>query len=118
MKGMEGKPICVVNTNGFYDGFVLQLQRAHDEGILYGTVESYFHVETDVVAALDWCVETIKQRGPIEKGSSGKYTDDRLTKRVTNEPAKPVVDVKSIAWLTVGVVVGLVVAKVFTCSRK
>ena len=32
MKGMEHKAICVVNVDGYYDGFIVQMQRSHEEG--------------------------------------------------------------------------------------
>lgn len=59
MKGMNRKPIVVVNLDGFYDGFLMQIHRAHRDGILYGNAESYFHVENDSIKALDWCIKSI-----------------------------------------------------------
>ena len=32
MKGMVFKPICLINTDGFYDGFAVQMERAQKEG--------------------------------------------------------------------------------------
>lgn len=32
MKGMRFKPICLINTDGFYDGFVVQMDRSQKEG--------------------------------------------------------------------------------------
>ena len=32
MKGMVYKPICLVNTDGYYDGFLVQMERSHKEG--------------------------------------------------------------------------------------
>ena len=32
MKGMKFKPICLINTDGFYDGFVVQMDRSQKEG--------------------------------------------------------------------------------------
>lgn len=59
MKGMTKKPIVLVNLDGFYDGFLMQLHRAHLDGILYGSVSSYIHVESNVLSALDWCVQEL-----------------------------------------------------------
>jgi hypothetical protein len=59
MKGMAKKPIVLVNLDGFYDGFLMQLHRAHLDGILYGSVSSYIHVESNVLSALDWCVQEL-----------------------------------------------------------
>jgi uncharacterized protein (TIGR00730 family) len=55
MKGMGKKPICVVNIDGFYDGFQIQLQRAFDDGLLYNTVADFFYVAVSVQEALQWC---------------------------------------------------------------
>jgi len=55
MKGMGKKPICVVNVDGFYDGFKMQLQRAFDDGLLYNTVADFFYVAVSVDDALRWC---------------------------------------------------------------
>eukprot|EP01039_Chlorochromonas_danica_P005854 gene5852-6447_t len=60
MKGLEAKPIVLVNVHGFYDGFLLQMQRAYEDGILYGKAETYYHVENDVEAALNYCVQAIR----------------------------------------------------------
>ena len=32
MKGMKFKPICLINTDGFYNGFVVQMDRSQKEG--------------------------------------------------------------------------------------
>jgi predicted Rossmann-fold nucleotide-binding protein len=70
MKGMNKKPIVVVNLDGFYDGFLMQMRRAHKEGILYGHVETYFHVESDPIAALDWCERTYQQGDAVKEMES------------------------------------------------
>lgn len=122
MKGMEGKPVCVVNTDGFYDGFVMQLQRAFDEGILYGSLESYFHVETDPIAALDWCVETVKAQGNV-KSKPLSDVDTRMNKReestftVKATPTSVVITpakfdyFKGMTIFAVGIVIGAVVSR-------
>ncbi|KAJ1438761.1 hypothetical protein B484DRAFT_323946 [Ochromonadaceae sp. CCMP2298] len=56
MKDMDNKPICLANIQGFYDGFIMQMQRARKDGILYHEVDEYFHVEDTAKGALDWCV--------------------------------------------------------------
>lgn len=61
-KDLTGKPICLVNTDGFYDGFITQIQRASQEGLLYGTVDSYFHVCDDPKSALDWCIANVSKK--------------------------------------------------------
>lgn len=60
MKGMGGKPICVINVDGFYDGLILQMERARMEKMLYDSIEDYFHVENNVESAVDWCVANVR----------------------------------------------------------
>lgn len=68
MKDMSLKPICVVNQDGFYDGSILQMKRAFQDGILYQDVEEYFHVESNVTDALTWCQEALEssRKVPID----------------------------------------------------
>jgi cytokinin riboside 5'-monophosphate phosphoribohydrolase len=80
MKGMTVKPIVVVNIDGYYDGFLEQLHRAQRDGILYHQVEDYFHIESDVEKALDYC---IKHAGELQSAHSGhcNHSDDRKVER-------------------------------------
>ena len=55
MKNLNNKPICVVNVEGFYDGFIQQLKAASLSGLLYAPPENYFKVFTDPKDALDYC---------------------------------------------------------------
>lgn len=61
MKNLTHKPFCLVNIDGFYDGFISQMHRAKADGLLYLDIEQYFHVTDDVEAALTWCVAKIKE---------------------------------------------------------
>jgi uncharacterized protein (TIGR00730 family) len=54
MNNFHNIPICLLNINGFFDHTVLQMQRAAEDGVLYGDVESYFHVANSPRDALDW----------------------------------------------------------------
>jgi hypothetical protein len=40
---MKYKPICIVNIDGYYDGFVIQMKRSFEEGLLYDEVSIYMH---------------------------------------------------------------------------
>jgi hypothetical protein len=52
---MEGKPICVINIDGFFDGSIMQLHRAAKDDLLYlSDLDEYFHVENSAEAALQW----------------------------------------------------------------
>jgi hypothetical protein len=50
MKGMKYKPICIVNIDGYYDGFVIQMKKSFEEGLLYDEIDKYFFVADDVVS--------------------------------------------------------------------
>jgi uncharacterized protein (TIGR00730 family) len=52
MKGLTGKPIIVLNIDGYYDGFVAQLDRASKEKLLYNQTEEYFAVATSPAHAV------------------------------------------------------------------
>ena len=75
-KGLTDKPIVVVNIDGFYDGFVQQLCRASQEGLLYGTVQSYFHVCDNPKDALAWCASN------CSKLSEGSEIDSAVAPRM------------------------------------
>jgi uncharacterized protein (TIGR00730 family) len=90
MKGMDHKPICIVNLDGFYDGFLAQMRRAHREGILYGNIDTYFHVEDDPLVALDWCVTTFKNGQTLkETASLIEHIKENNVERV-KERTKPI----------------------------
>ncbi len=120
MKGMEGKPVCLVNIEGFYDGFIAQLQRTAEDGMLYDPVESYFHVETDAISALNWCEEQVRKHKALE----GEPAADLVARFKVREPAatsevavvvagKP--DASSyfaaVSYMAFGVVFGVLLAK-------
>jgi hypothetical protein len=44
-----------VNTNGYYDGFVQQIDRAHKDKLLHKPPCEFVHVASDPLEALDWC---------------------------------------------------------------
>lgn len=48
-------PICLVNTDGYYDGFVLQLERAHADRLLHKPPKEFLQVCSNPIEALDWC---------------------------------------------------------------
>lgn len=81
MKNMTYKPICLVNTDGFYDGFILQMERAYQDNILYHPVQDYFHVEDNAKDALDWCVNQLnilRAKGTV---ATNEFIDDRIKSR-------------------------------------
>jgi uncharacterized protein (TIGR00730 family) len=46
------KPLILVNTDGYYDGFLQQFERARSEGFLYGPPEDLVTVVEDVASTL------------------------------------------------------------------
>jgi len=85
MKDMTHKPICIVNVDGFYDGFIMQMERAFQEGILYHSVEEYFHVASDAESALTWCLDELAKPKFADAGSNKLA---RIIDRSTNLSAK------------------------------
>jgi hypothetical protein len=59
--GVQQKPLCVINLDRYFDGTIAQLQRASEEGLLYGACDEYFHVEEDVGSALEWSLREYKR---------------------------------------------------------
>lgn len=81
MKNMTYKPICLVNTDGFYDGFILQMKRAYQDNILYHPVQDYFHVEDNAKDALDWCVNQLNDLRAKGTVAANEFIDDRIKSR-------------------------------------
>jgi hypothetical protein len=84
MKGVDDKPICLVNLDGFYDGFVMQLQKAFDSGMLYMPIHKFFRVENTVEDALNWCEQEHNHpkdassvRSRRRDPSSGEFASDK-----------------------------------------
>ena len=85
MKGMASKPICVVNSDGYFDGSIMQLQRAAKEGMCYFTdLDDYFHVEETAEGALNWVEKKIKCTQPL--------VDDDINCSGETEVVVPVLD--------------------------
>mmetsp|Transcript_46630 Transcript_46630/g.77107 ORF Transcript_46630/g.77107 Transcript_46630/m.77107 type:complete len:244 (-) Transcript_46630:36-767(-) len=52
-------PVCLLNTDDYYAGFILQLQRAHIDRLLHKPVDEILHVASTPVAALEWCSQHV-----------------------------------------------------------
>ena len=48
-------PVCLVNTNGYYDGFVTQLARAHADQLLHRPPEEFLFICAEPLEALLYC---------------------------------------------------------------
>lgn len=90
MKNLGLKPICVVNIDGFYDGFIANMHRAYEDGVLYHPVEKYFRTETDVADALNWCVETLRhsRRESIHEFEIVRKVDRQSVSQEKTKPGK------------------------------
>ncbi len=55
MKNLKNKPICILNTDGFFGGTIEQLRRAHEDGLLYYPIDAYFHVSSTPEDAVMYC---------------------------------------------------------------
>lgn len=96
MKGLQAMPFCLVNIDGFYDGFLLQMQRAKQDGILYLNVEDYFHSANSAAEALDWCVG---QLTGTASGMSSASVSTRVSERVKKDDRLPVTDSHKVCTL-------------------
>ena len=67
-------PICLVNTDGFFDPTVAHLDRMFADGLLRRPWQEVVGVCDTPVAALDWCMEQLRQQEraaqPAKDGSS------------------------------------------------
>ncbi len=63
--GQRGRgPVCLVNTDGFYDGFVAVVERASADGMLHwrgseDTGSVLLHAVSTPAEALDYCVKAV-----------------------------------------------------------
>ena len=64
MMGLKNKGICVVNIDGFFDGWLPQMDRAHLDGLLYGPVNSFFDLVTTPEEAISWTVKQMTNKSP------------------------------------------------------
>lgn len=55
-------PIVLINTAGYYDGVLLQLRRAEEEGLLRVPYSQLVAVVRTPVEAVDWCVAQVASR--------------------------------------------------------
>ena len=63
-------PVCLVNTDGFYDGIILQMKRALKDNLLSEKMtnggkdfDKIVQVFDDPDKALDWCVDFLEKAG-------------------------------------------------------
>lgn len=75
LRGMQHIPLCVVNIDGYFDGTIMQINRANEENLLYDTPDEYFHVEPDISSALEWSLrmsDELNSRKAAEAAAAGE----------------------------------------------
>lgn len=70
--GCSELPVLILNTSGYYDGSIAQLQAAHDKGMLRKHWTEYVDVVETPEAAVAWC---LKQKRRAHTPSAGAATD-------------------------------------------
>lgn len=57
--GMSSLPICLVNVDGFYDGFIMQLARAQADAVVKVAPDQLLPVFKTVDEALEWTLRQV-----------------------------------------------------------
>lgn len=122
MKGLHEKEICVVNINGFFDGSIAQLKRAHEEKLLYLPLEDYFNVVNSAEDAIQWCHSTLTSSCP--SASTTQHDTTESSNRVASKVVNSMTPTEALSHhlhennglsmlfaLSAGVVLGLVIAR-------
>lgn len=55
--GCSELPVLVLNVDGYYDGSIMQLKRAGDEGMLRQPWNAYIEIVDTPAAAVKWCMQ-------------------------------------------------------------
>ncbi len=79
MMGLKNKGICVLNIDGFFDGWLAQMERAYRDGLLYGPVNGFFDLVTTPEEAISWTVkQMVNKSSPSSSvaGSPSATTED------------------------------------------
>ncbi|RYG66735.1 TIGR00730 family Rossman fold protein [archaeon] len=82
MKGLGATPFCLVNIDGFYDGFIQQTKRAKQDGMMYLELDEYYHVSSTIEDALDWCVSKLSD----QSYTSSPVHSTRISTRTAEAP--------------------------------
>lgn len=72
-------PIVLINVDGFYDGIIMQVERAAKDKMLYATPDDTLHVEAGVAGALKWCEAKVTALEKEGKGSDSVVLQARNT---------------------------------------
>ena len=81
MNGLEHKPLCLLNYDGFFDGSVIQLHKANDENMLYGEPDSYFHAVQTIEDAISYSLKEVQKIKSTTMQTSKAKEKDKSTFR-------------------------------------
>ena len=121
MKGLNEKPIVVLNYDGFYDGFIQQLRRAGEDGLLYLETEKFFMVTPSPAEAVKMAVkyiDDVKANGVEDLGRSRTKSGDNKLKAGSNKGTKTSGGALDMLSLTIGISIGAVLAVVASRHAK
>jgi hypothetical protein len=121
MKGLTHKPISIVNIDGYYDGFIMQLDRAYSENLLYLHPSEYFHVGKTTEESLNWCLSHFNEYGEYNKGQSDKdwniefqKTHRKKERNVNDLKSTSVLDsswFRTVSIFSIGAICGLLLSR-------
>ena len=58
--GMHGgKPVCLVNTDGFFDATLMQLDRMFEDKLLRGPWQNVLGSEATAAGAIEYCLKEL-----------------------------------------------------------
>jgi hypothetical protein len=77
--GFRSMPIAVVNADGFYEGFRIQLEKAAKDGLLYVSPSDVIYFASCAEDALHWCLQQLNS--PRFCRDSGSAEDVQPTSR-------------------------------------
>lgn len=99
MNGLDHKPVCLLNYNGFFDGSIDQLNRAHADDMLYGEPESYFHVVTTIEEAMRYSISEVKRLKQNNKTLSITNKERKIKNDTNDENFDETVHTTSSSWI-------------------
>lgn len=135
MKGLDHKPICLLNTNGYFNGSIEQMKQAYEDSLLYSEIEDYFHVVNTPEEAVAWCMREysvvvnktvpptpamIAQNRMKERSQKLQPADDRV---IFMKPNHGSIDSNKVSMQTstpfiVGVAVGIIFSIIYIRIKK
>ena len=57
-------PVLILNSDGYYDGSIAQMKRAHADGLLRHPLSAYFEVVDTPQDAVAWCLKQPRRELP------------------------------------------------------